>query len=80
MVGVIETCCYLKICFCCDYMVRLTDVKRTRAQLSRHMLKMKAGVWINEANSDDEIEYQSFPEEEELIREVNYELANIVDV
>lgn len=44
------------------------------------MLKMKVGVWINEMDSDDEISYPPFPEEDNLIRAVNYELANIVDV
>ena len=80
MVGMIEKCCFLNACIICDYILNLTDVKRTRSRLSRHMLKMKVGVWINERDSDDEIAYEPFPEEEQLVREVNYELANIVDV
>ena len=44
------------------------------------MLKMKTGVWVNEADSDDEMEYTPLAEESQLVIEVNYQLANIVDV
>lgn len=61
-------------------MIRLTDVKRTRRLLTGHLMRMKVGVWINEADSDDEIPYEPLEREEELMREVDYELANIVQV
>jgi hypothetical protein len=44
------------------------------------MVKMKVGVWVNERDSDDEIQYDPLPEEEVLMREVEYELANLVNV
>lgn len=59
-------------------MIKLMDVKRTRRLLTGHMMDMKVGVWINEEDSEDEMPYQPLDREEQLMREVDYELANIV--
>ena len=75
----VQKICCLNLCLVCDYLTSLRDVKMTRSKLAIHVRKMKVGIWVNEADSDDEMPYRPMPQEEVLVREVNYELANIVD-
>ena len=80
LVATIQKCCFINVCILCDYCISLTDVKGTRRKLASHIMNMKVGVWINEADSDDERKYRPLPLEQSLMRTVNYELANIVNI
>lgn len=66
--------------FCIDYCERLNDTKRTQRELLRHFIKLKVGVWQDPEDSDDESLYIPLPQEEELMRDLEFRLKSITTV